>query len=278
MSDRKRLGVVDALYCQPLLHGLASGEEFLPVHDVPARLALQLRSGDLDAAFLTPIDYARESSSCRIVPGIGVASRQATGTVCVFFNENLHTISSVAIDPSSVSEIILSRIILAEEFDLNPSFIPLQGPLPVLLGKADAAVLAGDACLLMADSHPNRLDLVEAWNDLTGLPYVHGFWCAKESALSNAQVVSLQEAIRQSLASPNDFARSLHSRSLVSSFPLAFYRSYLDAFSYTLEEDDLRGLGEFIRYAYYHGVLPDVAEVNLYEAEEDAADDEPPST
>lgn len=268
MSKVKRLGVVDALYCQPLFHELAGVKGFLPVPDVPARNALHLRARGLDAAFITPIDYARESSDYLIVPGIGVASQQGSGTVCIFFKDNLHTISTVAIDPASVSEIVLSRIILAEEFDLNPSFIPAQGSLTDLLHKADAAVLSGDACLQAADTHPNQLDLVEAWNDLTGLPYVHGVWCGRERALTQQDVEHLQGIVQRSLSSPNDFARGLHARSQVLSFPLSFYRSYLGSFSYTLTEEDLEGLGEFIRYAYYHGVLPDVAEINFYRFDE----------
>jgi chorismate dehydratase len=270
VSNAKRLGVVDALYCQPLFYDLAGVKGFVPVTDVPARNALHLRARELDAAFLTPIDYARESSDYRIVPGIGVASQQGSGTVCIFFKDNLHTISSVAIDPSSISEIVLSRIILAEEFDLNPSFIPAQGTLDELLHKADAAVLSGDACLTVAEAHPNQLDLVEAWNDLTGLPYVHGFWCGREGALDQQDVERLQASVEHNLSSPNDFARVLHAHARSASFPLAFYRSYLDAFSYQLTEEDIAGLGEFIRYAYYHSVLPDVAEINFYRFDEDS--------
>jgi chorismate dehydratase len=269
VSDTKRLGILDTLYCQPLVVGLTAADGFTPLPDAPARNAIQLRAGDLDAAFLTPIDYARESSDYQIVPGVGVASRIASGSVCIFFREELHTISSVAVDPSSLSEIILSRISLAEEFDLNPSFVPLQGSLSDLLQRADAAVLSGDECLRVADSHPNRLDLVEAWNDLSGLPYVHGFWCCREEVLTQRHIETLQTVARRNLISLNDFARALHARSFLPSAPLTFYRSYLESFSYALTEEDLAGLGEFIRYAYYHGVLPDVADIKLCRPDQD---------
>ena len=117
MSFQKRLGVPSAFYARPLTAHLAERDVFARQVDVPAQHALQLREHELDAAFLTPIDYARDSSEYRIVPGVGVSSASATGSISLIFHDNLHTIRTVAIDPSSVSEIILTKVILAEEYE-----------------------------------------------------------------------------------------------------------------------------------------------------------------
>ncbi|MCZ6775533.1 MAG: hypothetical protein O7D34_03630 [Ignavibacteria bacterium] len=57
--------------------------------------ALELRKHELHAAFVSPIDYARESSDYRIVPGIAVSSRQA---IDLHFRESIRTINTLAVE------------------------------------------------------------------------------------------------------------------------------------------------------------------------------------
>ena len=122
MSTRTRLGVPSVFYTKPLTVHLAERDLFARQVDVPAQHAVRLREHELDAAFLTPIDYARDSSEYRIVPGVGVSSASATGSISLVFHDEIQTVNTVAIDPSSSSEIILAKIILAEEYELEPKF------------------------------------------------------------------------------------------------------------------------------------------------------------
>ncbi len=264
MGPKKRIGIIPDLYTRPLVATLGSREDFEVVVDVPTRIALQLRDRDLDAAFLTPIDYAKESSGYRIVPGTGVSSSQASGTVCLFFRDDLATISTVAIDPSSTSEIVLARIVLAEEFDLSPTFAPFTGDLEDGLDRADAVLLYGDACVRELDRHPNRIDLVESWEDITGLPYMHGIWCAHDDGLSAAEVQSIHTASREGIAALDTLAGDHPHPAFLSTFRLPLLPDYYSLFSYEMTEEDLDGLREFLRYAFYHGVLPDIADLNFF--------------
>jgi chorismate dehydratase len=264
MGSKKRIGVIPDLYTRPLVATLGSRGDFETITDVPARLALQLRDRDLDAAFLTPIDYAKESSSYRIVPGTGVSSSQASGTICLFFRDNLATISTVAIDPSSTSEIVLARIVLAEEFDLEPTFAPFTGDLDDGLERADAVLLYGDASVRALDRHPNRIDLVESWEDISGLPYMHGIWCAHDEGLTPAEVQSIHTASREGIAALDSLAGDHPHPAFLPSFSLPIFPDYYSLFSYDMTDEDLDGLREFLRYAFYHGVLPDIADLNFF--------------
>ena len=263
MSIHKRLGVPSAFYAKPLTVHLAERDLFARQVDVPAQHAVRLREQDLEAAFLTPIDYARDSSEYRIVPGVGVSSASATGTISLVFHDELHTINTVAIDPSSSSEIVLAKIILAEEYELEPKFQPFLGPLDRALTQADAVLLTGDASLREISTHPNRIDLVEAWNQLTGLPYVHGFWCGADEALNPEEVQWLLQGAYSGRASLDTIAGDLP-HGAFPSFSHSDMFDYLYAFSYDLNDEDLDGLREFLRYAFYHGVTPDVPELRFY--------------
>lgn len=258
----KLLGLPPDLYCRPLVYGLHHSAVFAVDLDVAAQNARKLGARDLSAAVLSPIEFGRDSSNYHIVRGIGVSSQDPTDTISLHFNESLETISTVAVNPSSVSEIILAKIILAEEFDVEPSIVPVMGSLEEMLRKADSALLVGDNARGQALHHPNNVDLVELWNDLTGLPYVHGFWCVREEELSDDELGALVAATREGARHISDIARE----AALGSDNAVMLGEYLESFSYELGDEALDGLREFLHYAYYHGVLPDVAEVRFLPA------------
>ena len=61
---KKRLGIISASYARPLFDDLIRSQTagFNFTEDVPAKLAIALRQGSLDGAFLCPVDVAKESS------------------------------------------------------------------------------------------------------------------------------------------------------------------------------------------------------------------------
>ncbi len=265
MDSKKKLGIPGALLAAPLTAALHVESGFALAVDAPARNALRLREHHLDAALLSPIDFARDSSSYRVVPGVAVSSQSANNAITLHFREGLHDIATLAVDPALTSEIILAKIILAEEFDVSPKIVPLQASLDVMLGKADAALLAGDASLREAAAHRNIVDLVEAWTEMTELPFVHYFWCAREEDLTADEVKALQQARDEGTAMFDKIAAQAASHSL-SSLSAATLKDHLEMFSYDFTQDAEEGLKEFLRYAYYHGVLPDVPDLRYFGA------------
>lgn len=270
-----RVGVPVDFYTAPLVVPLAGTEDFVRHADTPARLALALREKNLEVAFLSPLEYARDSSLYEIIPGAGASSSIATGTVSVIFrSEHLHSVNTIAIDPAFSSEIVLARIVLAEEFELAPRFVPATGTVEEMLARADAVLLAGDASLRAVDVHPNRIDLVEAWTELTDLPYVHGMWVVP----SGTGTTELAELLQNAAAKALDSIDTITGSAPPALFPAQNQSSladYLNAFSYDLNEEDLDGVQEFMRFAYYHGVLPDIGDLNIYSnASPDRPDDD----
>jgi chorismate dehydratase len=274
MSKRLRLGLTQEIYCQPIFHGLSEQPAFACTVDVVAKNAIRMREHELDGAFLSPVDYARESSNYCIIPEVGIASREATDTISLHFKEGLHTIKSMAVQPTSTSEIVLATILLSERFDVHPQIVPSMGSLDQMLQTADAALLVGDHALDLPGGHGNSLDLVEEWFDMTGLPYVHGFWCVREVDFSRDGVARIQQARQkgtESLQEVVETAMTRHAQRVTAES----LQAHLDAFSYVLSDEDQEGLGEFLRFAYYHGILPDVADINFYPLDQQAT---PPPT
>lgn len=247
----KRLGIIAQAYAQPLFVGLQNRRDgmFDLTVRAPSELALSLRQRQLDGAFLSPIDYAKDYAMYRIVPDAGVVSRNESGTVVLVFKKNMRSINTLAIDPRSSSEIVLASIILAEKYDLRPKLIPWSGTLDEALIKTDSALVVGDAVLTMSE-HSNTIDLVDEWTDITELPFVHGVWVAREQAFSDDELRAIIKSSQPSVK-PELFTNQAPP-------------DYFEYFQYILDEESKSALAEFFRMAYFHGILNDITDVKFH--------------
>jgi chorismate dehydratase len=265
------LGVSEASYLRPLLYGLETPDSpFELFVDIPAEIAIKSRerTRNLRCAFLSPIDYARHGDDYRIVPDVGVSSSSRTETVQLFIKQGVRNIRSLSVDVRVTSEIILAKIILTEKFpnltssDAGIQFIPMLPKLDEMLAKADGALVVNFHPHQSSPEGPFSIDLVEEWNDLTGLPYVHGFWVGHDNPETEERVLDLLRAKQDGLTHIEGLAGQLSQRL---NLPIDKATRYFSSFSFRLGQEEQEGLSEFIRYAFFHGVLPDVPDINFFE-------------
>jgi len=262
----KNLGILPQLYSRPLVHHLGNSAGFHLVMGSPATNAVRLRDHELSAALVSPLDYARETSHSKLIPGVAVASEGRGSVVTLHFREGLQSITTIAVDPSSTGEIVLAKIILAEEFDSHPTIIPVIGGLEEMLTRADSALVVGIDQVHGAAGHANMMDLIEAWTDMTRLPYVHAVWCARIDDITEPEIATIagpQALIAGSIDALASEANPEHALAV---------RDYLDFFTYSMTEETEIGMTEFFRYAYYHGILPDIPELLFFGRDEDSPD------
>jgi len=271
---KARLAASAALFLKPLLFGLdRSDSPFDLVIDIPAQNALKLskRSDGIRSAFLSPIDYARYGAEYCIVPGICVVSSRPTNTIQLILKSELHTINTVAIDVRFTSEIVLAKIILEEKYRTDPSrsnlqFITMMPDLDAMLVKADDALLVNEFPISHKKSGVFTLDLVEEWNDLTDLPYIHGFWVGREEEMTEQEAKALLTAKNNGVLLQLQIAQEA---ALQQNLPIEETKQYLSSFSYNLGEREQESLAEFIQYAYFHTVVGDVPEIRYFDLESD---------
>lgn len=267
---KSRLAVPELCYLQPLLYGLEKPQSpFELIVDFPARnsIAMSERSNNLRGAFLSPLDYARHGAEYCIVPEIVVASKQPTDTVLLFIKENVHNISSIAVDIRFTSEIILAKIILLEKYrnlsgHTSIQYIPMMPDLSAMLAKADAALIVQSPPRLRSGEKVFALDLVEEWYDLTELPYIHGFWVGREEEMNELEAKALLQAQKEGMRLLPQIAEAL---ALRYAQPMEMMKSYLGSFTYQMTEEHEESLEEFFHYAFFHGALPDVPQVRFFD-------------
>lgn len=166
-----RVGSVPYLNAKPLTRFIAS-----PVAKLePAKLAVELHAGNLDAA-LVPVMEVLESpaNTYRVVDGLALGSERAVFSVYLNYSVPLAKIKTVALDPASKTSVELARLALEKFHRLKPRYVSPDEP-------ADAQLLIGDPAIAHRQAHPeqNYLDLATAWREHTGLPFVFAVWAIR---------------------------------------------------------------------------------------------------
>lgn len=281
-QEKPFLAYPEAWYLKPLLEGLeGSDPPFRHLVDFPATIALnmsrpagtpsgkRIRMEGQGCAFLSPIDYARYGAEYCIVPGIAVSSSCPTGTVELYVRSDIRNIATMAVDVRVTSEIILAKIILTEKYpnvDKQASFqvIPMMPDIDAMLAKADAALVVNFSPRKQQRHDVFHLDLVEEWNDLAELPYVHGFWVGRQNEMYVDDLQRLMHAQTAGTANLRTVAER-YARTFRLSVDEA--EQYLASFSYQMGQEQIDSLQEFMSYAFYYGVLPDIPEINFFDVE-----------
>jgi chorismate dehydratase len=259
-----RYGIPRYVYTKPLTYGLEhAAQEINLLPDLSSQNALRLKSRELDVALLTAVDYARNSNEYLIVPNICVSST-ASRTVLLHLREGLRRINTIAVDIGLTSELVLAKIVLSEKYNTDPQFIPMTPDIDTMLGKADAALLVGGPALFPSLDTARTIDLVEEWNDLTDLPYVHALWLSHRDSPKRGTVRSLKQSCEEGVRHLKDIA-------LVASQNEQLTRQecegYLSLFSFDLDDEAIESVSEFYRYAFYYGILGEVPEIKFYAQE-----------
>jgi chorismate dehydratase len=191
-----RLGAVDYLNVRPLVYGLDRQPSRVHLRfDVPAECARLLDAGEIDLGMVPSIAYLSRPAD-RIVPGICIGSDGAVASVALFTRKPVRDIRSLALDTSSRTSVVLTKILCARRFEVSPEFRPHGPDLASMLAAADAALLIGDPALF-ADHRAlgaEKIDLGLTWTDMTGLPFVWAVWAGRSDAASAETVALLQEA------------------------------------------------------------------------------------
>jgi predicted solute-binding protein len=254
-----RLGVVSYLNVEPIIHGIKGDPRFSIIPAVPSRVAQMLHAGEVDLGVIPSVEYA--SGDYAIVPGIGIASRGAVGSVCLFHAVPVERIRRVALDTSSRTSVALCRVWLRARLGRDPEYVSLHPSLPDMLASADAALLIGDPALFHDGSEP-RVDLGAEWTRMTGLPFVYAFWAGRPGAVSPEQLDLLQESLRAGLRSLPSIAAAYNG---LGAGRAAESEAYLkERIVYTLGEAEAEGLREFFRRAFALGLVPRVPELRFY--------------
>jgi chorismate dehydratase len=241
--------VVSYLNTAPLVWGMTHGEQrglFDLSFAIPAECADRLESGLADIGIVPAVELNRQK--LEIIRGAGIACHGPVRSIFLISKVPFEQIQKLAADSTSRTSVALSRVILARKYGVEPEVRSRSPHLPSMLEHADAALIIGDAALVLdPDDLPFQvLDLGAEWVKMTGLPMVFAVWAAREGFPPQDPKPFL-ESMRFGRAHVDDIARSEHAKVGVSQ---ELARSYLnDNIVFELGDREYAGLTKFLQYA-----------------------------
>ena len=262
-KSRVKVGAVSFLNTKPLIYPLLQDPQF-PGSEaielslaVPSRLAIELKTGDLDVGLIPIVEYFRTDSEYRIIQDISICSWGPVLSIQLISRVPIPTIRSVALDTSSRSSRALVRIVLAEKYNLHPEFHSCPPTTDPQEADTDAVLLIGDAALKRLGATDYTLDLGREWTTLTGLPFVYACWVARGDVELGQVPQTLLNAKEDGTNRIPEIVR-IESQRL--GFPENLCQDYLTKhIFYELGDPEIAGLKKFYELAVKHDLAqPDV--------------------
>jgi chorismate dehydratase len=183
-----------------------------------------------------------------IIRGAGIACHGPVRSILLISKVPFGRIRKLATDSTSRTSVMLSRVILARKYGVEPEMQSLKPHLSAMLENNDAALIIGDAALVLDPSELpfHVLDLGAEWVQMTGLPMVFAVWAAR-GGFPTQDPAPFLDSMRFGLDHIDDIARSEHAKIGVSE---ELARTYLENnIVFELGEREYAGLDLYLRYA-----------------------------
>lgn len=264
-SQQVSLGCLPYLNVKPLVYPFEHGN--LPVgwdlvYAPPSMLAKMLADGRVDAAPVSSF-ACLANPQLSIVPSICIASEGTVSTVLMLSRVKPEDVRTVAADTSSLSGRALLKIILDENYGVEPEFVPFEPDLEKMLEKHDAALIIGNPAMLCDKTGLHVIDLGEEWMKLTGLPAVFAVWAGPTASLTPGLVRELLLAKADGIVRISEISSEQSERL---GLPYEVCEEYLSKIMrYDLGEREVESLEVFGRKAYEHGLIDVAPEVRIVE-------------
>lgn len=255
MTSPLRVGIVNYLNSRPLAWWFLRGQvgpDITPVFLPPAQVADLLAAGDLDVGLIPSIEVQR-IPGLTILPGLCVAATREVRSVLLLSRCPFHQIERLALDENSRTSAALVRILLHENFGIDPEYITAAPQLQDMLAEADAALVIGDPALSIDRRGLHVLDLAAAWHRLTGRPFVFAVWAVR----ADADIGPRQEVFRRSLElGKSEMGLLVDEASVEMGLSAEAIHQYLtQCLSFELGRDEQEGLVEFYIRAHAQGLI-----------------------
>lgn len=183
-----RLGALDELNARPLWFSLSLGTDpdVEVIRDTRAGTTDLLERDLVDVAVVSVVKAAE--AGWHRAPGVGIAAAKTLGSVLLLSDTRPYEASVIyAAEDSRTSTMLL--LALLRRMGRNPVIIRLPAAEARAKAKQDrgsAALLIGDEGMKARAAFAESWDLLEAWNQRTGLPMVFGVWASRQPITAEA--------------------------------------------------------------------------------------------
>ncbi len=240
------------------LYGSNHGRVELILDNAPARSAELLALDRVDAA-LVPVVAAQLIDGVRIIPDVCIGAKERVQSVCIVTRgEELADVKTVALDASSKTSVVLTKIIFREFLGFEPVWRDAEPDIDAMLVENDAALLIGDPALALSEPPASAggqiyktHDLAELWHKYTNLGFVFAMWMTRRKSVD----VDLATARDEGLTHLDEIAASYAPQLHLTKDEMLSYLS--ESISYSVDGSMVQGLKLFFELAAKHELIPE---------------------
>lgn len=182
MERKIRVGAVSYLNTKPLVYGFEKGmmkDEIELSSDYPAKVAARLLDDEIDIG-LIPVAVIPKLAEHYIISDHCIGASSAVASVCLFSDVPLDEITEILVDYQSRTSAALLRILLRDFWKITPVLIDTSNGYQQNITGSTAGLVIGDRALSQRQHSKYIYDLAEAWQEMTGLPFVFAAWVANK--------------------------------------------------------------------------------------------------
>lgn len=238
------------------LYGSNHGKVEIILDNAPARSAELLMKDRVDAA-LVPVIASQFIEGVRLIPDICVGAKERVRSVCLVTDgKDLADVRSVALDTSSRTSVVLTKIIFREFLGFEPAWRDAAPDISQMLSASDAALLIGDPALALSEPTASAggpvvrtFDLAELWKQYTGLGFVFAMWMTRRDRVA----IDFAAARDEGLSHLEEIAANYRTDIGLSNDALIEYLS--QNISYSIDERMAAGLDLYLNLAASHRLI-----------------------
>jgi chorismate dehydratase len=250
-----RVAAIRYINTLPLIYGMENNPAIDLHFDTPSRCYQKLIANEVDVA-LIPVIGTQMNNEVRAIKGLGIAAGSRTESVYLFATKPLDHVRTVLADLSSLTSVLLSKIILKEKYGNEPEFLSGNTEnIHDVLRLFDAALIIGDEAILSDKTDYDHYDLATEWYSITGFPFVFAVWASKR-ILFDEEREAFHLAYRQASENWEEiYDRAARMLAVDRTFLKRYYNENL---RYHLTRSDYEGLLRYLTLASEFGYLEKV--------------------
>ena len=181
--DRKiRVGAVSYLNTKPLIYGFEKGmmkDDIELIIDYPANIAQQLVDDEIDIG-LVPVATIPKLKNYHIIGDYCISCKGKVASVCLFSEVPINEIKFILLDYQSRTSVALLKVLLKEYWKITPVLKEGTANYQTSIKGTTAGLVIGDRAFHQRLKSTYIYDLGEAWQQLTGLPFVFAAWISNK--------------------------------------------------------------------------------------------------
>ena len=149
------------------------------IFDYPAKVAAMLLNDEIDVG-LIPVAVLPKLKEHYIISDYCIGASQPVASVCLFSEVPLDQITEILVDYQSRTSAALLKVLLKHYWKTDPVLIDTHNGYQQNIKGTTAGLVIGDRALQQRKNSAWIYDLAEAWQNMTGLPFVFAAWVANK--------------------------------------------------------------------------------------------------